>query len=144
MRVPLPCFRTTNADPRPADARGSCVRACVRGTALFEDVGGSGGSSTVQGQSITINVDRHSSKGHLADVMASMSVEDEAAAGERGEGECRQSGWSCPASLAAPRRSSLLAQLQTAQQVISLALIADSWNRGWPADDDLLDLLDGA
>lgn len=92
MRVPLPCFRTANADPRPAaDARGF-VRACVRGTALFEDVGGSGGSSTVQGQSITINVDRHSSKGHLADVMASMSVEDEAAAGERGEGECRQSG----------------------------------------------------
>lgn len=42
----------------------------------------------MQGQTITINVDRNSSKGHLADVMASMSMADEDSARAASEGKC--------------------------------------------------------
>ena len=51
--------------------------------ALFTDMGGGGG--TVQGQSITVNVSSGASTGHLADVMASMSMADEVVAGDDGK-----------------------------------------------------------
>ena len=51
--------------------------------ALFADMGGGGG--TVQGQSITVNVSSEASTGHLADVMASMSMAGEVVAGDDGK-----------------------------------------------------------